>query len=610
MAYAEAQLLCAVTLFLSESVIDSAKALYKLRKAYQILEEVNSHISKARLDGLQSVKSVSTPNLELINGSATLSSRPSVSSFRSDITGSRKDTGCVTNETLSDPKIAKRIRTLHQLRLGRQNLCNEQNMDSLVTKEIQMSTFPENSHKKIGQDTVDEYIISAVHCCYGILQLIISVIPPSVGRVLAIVGFHGTEFEGLTKLWKATAYTNIHGSIALLALLQFYDGPTQASDIKMVEKLVTSESSSETLTVDSSHVVPDLEDMLDVKRRLKATLQAAAKHYPRGALWQLQEGRMKASNGDLKGAVEIMSDTSRGPINMRQVEGLMLFDKTMFMIALHDYEVCASNFLNLIELNSWSHMFYTYLSAVCQVEIYRASKTSNVEMAQAAKQRAVELMNKAPTLLTKSGVFSKPMPFDKFVLRKMNQWKETSAEKRIHVIDTIGTSPIHEIIYFWNGFGRMPKEDLEKSLQLLGYTAQDNTPFAYSSKDSLMIPEIEDEALIRYLLQSVVLRSLGRITEGYELLKTQVVPKVYHEVPAKGHFKSGLAKGTFTKKHRDQWVAPSAIYEMAVFEWTLHGSKKAALVKDYLELAGSWGDDYELSTRIGLKIKGALSRLD
>lgn len=610
-AYAEAQLLCAVTLFLSESVLDSAKALYKLRKAYQILEDVNRHITKAQLEVLSTVKSASSPNLGDISKtpSSPLTSRPSVSSFRSDITGSHRNDGYFTRESLSNPEIATRAKKYYEIRLIRRKLWTQHEEDALIDKEIQDSILAHNAHKIAGQDSVDEYIVSAVHCCYGILQLIISIMPPSIGRVLAIVGFHGTESEGLFKLWKATSHTNIHGSISLLGLLQFYDGPTQSSDIKSEEPAAISETSSETLTLEDSPVVPDLEDLQDVKRKLKLSLHHATKHYSHGALWQLQEGRMKASEGDLLGAIEIMNDTSRGPINMRQVEGLMLFDKTMFMLALHDYTTCASNYLKLMKLNSWSHMFYTYLSAVCQAEIYRANKISNPEKAATAKKIALELLEKSPTLLAKNSILSKPMPFDRFVLRKMNQWKHTAQENNIDAVDAIGTSPVHEIIYFWNGFGRMPPQDLERSLKLLGYSAKD-TPFAFPVEGTEIVEELEDEALIRYILQSVVLRSLGRVQEGYDLLTTHVISHIYRDTPSKGHFKSGLPKGTFIRKPRDPWVSPCAIYELAVFEWTLHGPKKAALARDYLELAGSWGDDYELSTRVGLKIKGALSRLD
>ena len=608
-AYAEAQLLSAITLFLSESVIDNAKALYRLRKAYQTFEQVSKQLNSSSLqDTLSSSISASTPNL-LHTTKGSLSNQTSTASLRGK--GTTVDDGILTLESLKVPEVAARAKKFHKARLERsKKLAGNDKSHHLaqVEKALADMTLGSNGTNKAGQETVDEYIVSAINACYGLLQLVISIIPPGIGRVLSIVGFNGDKDEALTMLWKATAHTNIHGCIALLALLQFYDGPTQVSDIVLPSTKTESSSLAET---EGEPMIPtNFDDIDETKRCLKAALARTSKHYSHGALWQLQEGRMKASEGQLKEAVEIMDDTSRGPINLRQVEGLMLFDKTMFILALHGYETAAPNYLRLIDLNSWSHMFYTYLSGISQVEIYRMNKNSNPEKAAEAKKKALKCFNDAPSYFnSKKKILSKPMPFDTFVLRKLKLWKEIADKHNVDLVDAIGTSPTHEIIYFWNGFGRMPDDELENALKILGYTGEPGTDFS-SSESKPVVQEIEDESLVRYLLQAITLRSLKRVDEGYELLKTKVLPKVYQDAPEKGHYKSGIPKVNFIRNCREPWLAPSAIYEMAIFEWTIHGTSKVDLVKDYLEMANSWSDDYELSTRVGLKIKSALSRLD
>ena len=467
--YAEAQLLGAVTLFLSESVIDSAKALYKLRKAYQTLEEVNKQVSISNSHpSLTTYQSIQT---SVSHKSFTLGRWKSRSSVSGRSEKEYKD-GLLTPETLKNSEVAAKAKKYYQARLERLKILTNEDLEFQISQAAQDSMSLNHYHKLAGQDTVDEYITSAINACYGILQLIISVIPPGIGRLLSVVGFHGNEVNGLTMLWRATNQMNIHGAIALLALQQFYDGPTQTSDFEAPKTSDFSPESSSELSYsnDQEIIIPDLNDIKDVKRKLKLALHNASKLYSRGALWQLQEGRTKATEGDIRGAVEIMNDTSRGPINLRQVEGLMLFDKSMLMILLHDYQRCSTNFLKLIELSSWSHMLYTYLSAMCKVEIYRAHKVDNSEKAQIAKEEAGKLLEMAPSHLAKKKILSKPMPFDKFVLRKINQWKEVAAASRIHIVDAIGTSPIHEIVYFWNGYRHMPRDDLELALKLLGYT--------------------------------------------------------------------------------------------------------------------------------------------
>lgn len=657
--YAESQLLGAITLFLSESVIDTAKALLKLRRAYQTLDDVYRQMKTANYKSAfidaTTLASSSTPNLHATNnGNSTaansaapsLSQKPSLASIKTSSSVSSSSTtsksttstrnkhkkgndddddGILTIERFRNPEVSEKARMFERIRLERSSAhalktSSHDEVEDFITRklqEIQLKNQKPSSTTVAGQEAVDEYIISAVNACYGILQLVISILPPGLGKVLSIVGFRGSKDESLRLLWHAVESLNIHGALGLLALLQYYDGPTQVSDINLPEKEGQpsfEELDAEPLPEDDDMLfttAPDPDDQAATKRRLRVGLRRARKHFAKGALWQLQEGRMEASRGRLREAIAIMDDTSRGPINLRQVEGLMLFDKSMFIVTIHGFEVAADNFIRLIDLNTWSHMFYTYLSAVCHVEIYRKYKHTDPERAAASKKLAAEAMDRAPSFLGKRKFMAKTMPFDVFTLRKLNQWKATAKANKIHIVDAIGTSPIHEVIYFWNGFGRMLPQDLEESISLLGYTADPKAPHSFNDgSDKDIIEENEDEALIRYLLQSISLRSLGKVEEGFELLKTKVISKIYVETPNRGHYPSGLPKVHFTKTNHDPWVAPCAVYELAVFVWQQEGVKSIQKVRDYLDIAHSWGDDYELSTRVGLKIKTAVTRLE
>lgn len=554
---AEANLLGAISLFLSESVIDSAKAFYKLRKAYQILDEISHSVNAS--DQHQNVK---TNKQE----------------------GDQQVTEC--NDT-----IRKKTQELKSAKSDRINgTVSSSSSATLVDEELLGIT--------VAQQSVDEFIKSGVDAMFGLLQLVISIIPPTLGRVLSLVGFRGDKEQGLKMLWRASSHSNIHGALALLALLQFYDGPTQFSDIELPHESNNATSSSTSLASDAT----SQQDMNEIKQKLENGLDRIRHFYPRGALWQLQEGRMVGSKGDLERAVQIMDDTSNGPIEMKQVEGLMLFDKTIMLVSLHEFETSATNFIKLIDLNSWSHAFYYYLSGVCHVEVYRRNKTAgNLEKAEEAKQLAKEAIEKAPTMFGKKRFMAKTMPFDVFVLRKINQWKAIASSENVDLIDAIGTSPIHEINYFWNGFNRMSKEKLQAVLEDLEYTSDENNP---------PVKETEDESLIRHLLQSVALRFLGQLEQGQTLLEEHVLNKVWTPTPSRGHKKSGLPKGQYHKHHKDQWIGPSALYERGIFEWKINGADNIDRVRDYLELATGWADDYELSTRVGIRIKSATDRLD
>lgn len=632
--YAEAQLLGAITLLLSESMLDTAKALLKLRKAYQTFNDVYSQMKTAKSMsgfGNMPMASISTPIL----ASSTLKKKTSTASMSTASSASisikknlrkykpefdaDKDDGILTPESLQNPEIAERLRLFHRARMDRYQLLDgtsEKTQHDIDEAFANMDLRASNG-KRAGEEAVDEYIVSAVNACYGILQLTISILPPSISRILSVVGFHCSRNDGIELLWHSVENLNIHGAIGLLVLLQYFDGPTQVTDIQLPRKSDSAEINNNDPLPENDDILmspsPDPDDPAATKYRLRVALRRASRHFSHGALWQLQEGRMEASRGNIREAIKIMDDTSRGPINMRQLEGLMLFDKTMFIVTLHGYEQASKNFIRLIDLNSWSHMLYRYFSAMCHVEMYRQKKLSNPQQADQHKQLAAEGLEEVPSFLGKRKFMAKAMPFDLYVLRKLNQWKVNADELGCNIVDAISVSPIHEVIYFWNGFGRMLPDDLEAAMQQLSYSGEPGSPFALdSAEDSKLTdrcPEVKEDSFTRYLLQSVVLRNQGKVQEGYDLLKTHVLSKVCYETPNNGHYPSGLSKVTFYKKPRDPWVPPSAAYEAAIFEWTLAGTANVARVRDYLDMASSYGDDYELSTRVGLRIKGALSKL-
>lgn len=639
---AESNLMGAITLLLTESVFDTAKAFLKLRKAYQSLDELNRLIIERKSGGGVSSPSLSSGNIHKIRSTASVATLVSTAPTKSISEGQ-----AVFNHEAYEKKLREKIAKFNLERAKRVNFDPTCSSETLIT--------PEEEPEAIYQ-TMDQFIESGVYCMFGLLQLVISVIPPAVGKVLSVVGFKGSKEEGLAKLWAAVDAPNVHGAIALLALLQYFDGPTQFSDIALPNNETngaasnssrgtsvlsgdmseTSEltsdlnnngdtTASSTNNNDSSHltvgsdplkpfptgaskIYKQEEEALEAKRKLKEALATIRQRYTRGALWQLQEGRMVGATGDLARSVEIMDDTSNGPIEIKQVEGLMLYDKTMSMIVLHRFEESADNFLRLIDLNSWSHALYMYLAGSCYVEIYRINKESNPEKAAQAKKKANECIEKVPQMLGKRKVMARAMPFDIFVQRRVKLWKQISIQKKLDLIDSIGTSPIFEIIYIWNGFPKMPLDKLEVAMKYVGFSGKPGTLFASTNHPCL--EESSDDFTTRMLLHGTILRCLGKFNDAVDLIETHGLPKIWTETPHKGYTKSGLPKVQYHKHLREPWAGPSLIYERGVLEWKMHGMQNIDSTRDYIDLAFNWDEDYELSTRIGFKIKSTKDKLD
>jgi uncharacterized protein DUF3808 len=172
---------------------------------------------------------------------------------------------------------------------------------------------------------------------------------------------------------------------------------------------------------------------------------------------------------------------------------------------------------------------------------------------------------------------SKQMPFDIFVGRKLQKWQQRAEEHKLDFVDAVGVSPIEEMIYFWNGFKKMPKADLEVSLQKLRW-----------SETSAQVPlkdDTVDERAIFALLKATVMRNLQQTEEAREILTKYIISQDRMEL------KGGV---------KDNWTSPVAHYEMGVTHWFdfLRNGERSSLdsSREWLDKAAAW-ESYDLDAR-------------
>jgi hypothetical protein len=311
-----AQLMGAVVGVLNESLTESIKAFYRLRKAYIALDAIlkmeekfmelrdpsrallpsSSDLSKAS-GASTDVKSLDSPN-EPFNKESSAPSQP-VSFEEKDLT-----------QTLSglaispEPELASGTSTP-----GGSNIINH------------------DPDSDIFQNEIDVFVHSGANFCFGILLLLISMVPPAFSRLLSIIGFHGDKQRGLRMLWQASKFHNIIGAMAALALLGYYNGFVRYCDIMP----------------DPTPGEDDVEGY--PQERLTELLTEMRSRFPNSRLWLLEESRMKGANKDLEGALELLSSNSKSPL--KQVEALCVFEKSLNALFLHNYDVCAAAFLEV-----------------------------------------------------------------------------------------------------------------------------------------------------------------------------------------------------------------------------------------------------------------------
>ena len=404
---------------------------------------------------------------------------------------------------------------------------------------------------------VDSFIHSGCNLCFGLLNVLISIIPPAFGRLLSIIGFRGDRENGLQLLWQASKFENINGGMAGLALLGWYNGLVGFCDI-----------------------LPDPRDSGgDIAgyplERLKGLLSVQRTRFPKSQLWLLEEARMESAQRRLDQSLDLLSQPAKTPL--KQVEALHMFEKSLNSMYAHRYDLCTKSFLTCADLNSWSRALYYFIAGAAKVAQYRQTKDDDPQTARKYAEEAQDHIRKAPTQAGKRKMLGKQLPFDQYVGRKVAKWEARAKDWHCDLIDAIGVSPIEEMIFVWGGFKRMNKEQLENSLQNLAWS-EDRARNEFWDREEL------DEHAILAVLRATVYRELRQHQKAKEILQSAIISHDRH-----------LFKGYL----KDDWTCPVAHYEMAVNLWM----ERTGYVKQYGRQLASRAVEANHDTGVGEKAR-------
>ncbi|KAI9846093.1 MAG: Mitochondrial outer membrane protein iml2 [Sclerophora amabilis] len=606
LVHAECQIMSAVVGVLNESLTESIKGFYKLRKAFMTLDailEAENHYMKGPSPG--SLQNSSTTSLDSAKGvmpggfgdekidNRASSKVPTVAFDAKGVNPPRVNQDVPQNldqvpaaveeddddddffdadESHGDTSTTSKYLGRTDAETPRQGLDDRAlpggttSSRSSFPTQLALSnhtTIDHNPDSQFFANPIDMFIHSGSNLCFGLLLILISMIPPVFSKLLYIIGFRGDRERGINLLWQASKFHNINGGLAGLILLGYYNGLVGFCDI-----------------------LPDEDDEnLEgyPRKRCELLLADMRTRYPKSHLWKLEDARMQAANRKLTNAIQLLSTDTKSPL--KQVEALAMFEKSLNAMYSHRYELTAESFLECVKLNNWSHGLYYYIAGSAYLELYRKEKAHNPSQAKQYAKKAEKLLKDVPNHTGKKKFMARQLPFDLYVFRKIQKWKQRAHEWGIDFVDAVGVSPIEEMLFFWNGYKRMSPTELQDSLDALAWSKDINPHW---HREGL------DEQAIHAFLSSVTVRNLARYSEARQILQEQILSHDRSEF--KGHLK-------------DDWTCPSAHYEMAVICWMdrREGGDEMAKVREcgeWLDKAAKW-DSYELDTRIGLKITTA-----
>ena len=626
----------AVVGVLTESLTESVKGFYKLRKAYMTLDSIleaetrfimtkdgTGHRTpkKKSVDSLRSNRSArsmtipaasSEPNQE--NKVSEQETRQLISELEANDVAIQdkayevRHDGALEDDNDDDEfyDAEEDIKDVHEpMNSRRQTEVNDMNdelakfslerhvirdngfLPSPRTLSIKDGMLTHDADSEVFANPIDVFIHSGANLCFGLLLVMISMIPPAFGKLLFIIGFRGDRDRGLRMLWQASKFRNINGAMAGLILLGYYNTFISFSDI------IPDQGSS--IAEDAVEGYP--------KQRCDALLADMRIRHPQSQLWLLEEARMQAANRNLSAAIHLLQNASKSPL--KQVEALEMFEMGLDAMYMHDYTLCASSFIACVSLNNWSHALYYYIAGAAHVELYRHYKNTSPRAAAIHAQKANDFLKTAPKHAGKKKFMARQLPFDYFVTRKVNKWEQRAQEWEVPLVDAVGVSPIEEMIFLWNGYKRMNDAQLQASLATLSWSENPTLNPTWSR-------ESHDEHAILSLLRGGTLRNLGQWDQATDALQKGVLS--IDKAELKGGFK-------------DDWTAPAAHYEMGVICWmrkrdphrsSSHVNRESTMTTDeaywvrqceaWIDKAARW-ESYELDARIGLKIATAQDTL-
>ncbi|UJO11189.1 Inclusion body clearance protein iml2 [Fulvia fulva] len=574
LCHAETQLMTAVVGVLNESLTESLRGFYKLRKAFSTLQEL------VEAENRYLEKHISSSQSSLASSTATSSGVMTPAEDGSDdedldfqdaqegVNGHAQPMptdyqGHLNLPKVADLKLEDKSKVIPSIEQAPSRAPTTESSDPT---RLAKTAHDELDFTSVSRDEIDIFIHSGSALCFGLLQLLLSMVPPAFSKLLSIFSFRGDRENGLRLLWKATAFKdNINGGMAGLITLGFHNAAIALCDIH------------------SREAYPEA--------RIRALLSDMRSLYPKSFMWILEEARMLNADRKLESAVELLT-TGSGVSPLKQVEALRVFETSLSLMFLHRYQECADSWIKCVDLNNWSHGLYYYIAGACHVELYRITRDADPTAAAGHKEKAKKLFHTAHSQSGKKRFMARQLPLDVFIQRKFAKWAAKAKAQGRDEVEVIGVSPLEEMIYFWSGFPRMSPEHLQLSWERLSW-----------SDDSKLNPDWKDEPVderaLLSMLKATTLRCLGRLPEAQTLLAEEVFCHDLAQIKA--------------CPHADNWSLPVGHYEKGVCHWQEAGGQDGDRAKlqecsNELTLVERW-ESFELDARIGLKLTTARETL-
>ncbi|KAH9989095.1 hypothetical protein BJV74DRAFT_838881 [Russula compacta] len=377
---------------------------------------------------------------------------------------------------------------------------------------------------------IEDLIISGTAFGHGLFNLVLSLLPAKVKSVVGFFGFNHDRKLALRALAVSANGSDVHSVFAGLALMTYYGVVLLMSGYQADEKYIL--------------------------KQYKAIVDKLEARYPAGTLWILNRAKIHRMSSDPESAM-IALQAGLAPDRTSvflQADALLVFELAWVFLAQRRYEDAARTFMQMTEINTWSHATYYFIAAGCHWSL------DNFEEAQ-------RLLEATPAQIDKRKIGNKDLPTEVFIKKKLAFWKakhvrRTGSEEGW--VQSISISPAEEMAIFWNTHERITPAVAQAHIaELLSVSPPVtlSTPFTPTTPASngtgsdtpapapIRTPiNTPDEFALRSLLLGIMHRAAGCPAEARGFLRDAHTR--YAKIPSSG----------------STWIGGVALFELAALE--------------------------------------------
>ncbi|KAI9290215.1 hypothetical protein BC943DRAFT_270353 [Umbelopsis sp. AD052] len=266
---------------------------------------------------------------------------------------------------------------------------------------------------------LDSHFVSGVHFGLGCFNLMLSILPTSLLKLVEFIGFSSDRQFGLSLL-ESQEQTDARSGLRR----QFCD---------MV--IITYHT-----VISTFMPVPDADPIFSER-----LIQYNLTKYPSGVFFLYFSGRSLAARGLLDEAILQFKKTIEIQREWRQLQHICYWELGLLFLMKGEWESAHECFEILSQESNWSKATYTYFSATALYD--QAQEMTNQEEKEKAMKKVEALMKSIPKLTKK--IAGKSIPIEKYVARKSRKF--TAQNNRLLL-------PSLEILSLLVGLDILPKD--------------------------------------------------------------------------------------------------------------------------------------------------------